>query len=100
MIRDTSSRITGRRLQRRRLTAWAENPCCASCGALTEWPNGFQLDHIEPLFKGGADTLHNCQVLCLACHEVKTCADVGATYRQPIGADGWPDGRDNAGGGN
>jgi 5-methylcytosine-specific restriction protein A len=59
---------------------WCNTPTCAMCGRLTEWPNGFELDHKIRLDKGGSDTEANCQVLCvyyelgtkLGCHATKT----------------------------
>ena len=71
-------RMTGRALQARRLRIWAKNPNCARCGKLTAYPHGFELDHIVPLFMGGADTDANCQVLCngdSGCHATKTAED-------------------------
>jgi 5-methylcytosine-specific restriction protein A len=49
-----------------------------------------ELDHIRPLFKGGADEPENWQGLCVKCHERKTRDDLGIVQRQTIGADGWP----------
>lgn len=71
-------RITGRKLQDRRLKVWAKDPHCAQCGKLCEFPNGFELDHRVPLFQGGDDTEANCQVLCSGpdgCHASKTAAE-------------------------
>jgi len=56
------------------------------CGRLTDWPHGFQVDHIVPLSQGGIDGDSNLQVLCAhkeadgtmtGCHEVKTAKDLG-----------------------
>lgn len=72
-------RITGRKLQDRRLKVWAKDPRCAVCGKLTEFPHGFELDHKVPLFKGGEDIEGNCQVLCSGpdgCHAKKTTEDL------------------------
>ncbi len=78
-------RMTGRRLQDRRLRVWTQNPRCAACGALTVFPHGFELDHIVPLFQGGQDTEANCQVLCVerlpdgskaGCHVAKSSDEV------------------------
>ena len=78
-------RMTGRRLQSRRLKVWSSNPHCAACGALTVFPHGFELDHIVPLFQGGHDTEANCQVLCVerlpdgskaGCHVAKSSDEV------------------------
>ena len=73
-------RVTGTALQKRRLSIWARHPHCAMCGRLVAWPHGFELDHIEPLHKGGKDTEDNCQVLCApnGCHDIKTRQDMKA----------------------
>ncbi|ENL7683100.1 HNH endonuclease [Proteus mirabilis] len=65
-------RVTGSQRQKRRLLKWQENPHCTACGSLLAFPDGFELDHIIPLFKGGKDTTENCQVLCIECHRKKT----------------------------
>lgn len=73
-------RMTGRKLQERRLNVWSRNPCCATCGKLCDFPAGFELDHTLPLFQGGDDTEANCQVLCSGpdgCHASKTAAEAG-----------------------
>ncbi|MCY1297328.1 hypothetical protein D9M70_467640 [compost metagenome] len=72
-------RMTGRKLQDRRLSVWARNPNCAHCGKLCDFPGGFELDHRVPLYQGGADTEDNCQVLCSGpdgCHAKKTALDL------------------------
>lgn len=58
-------RITGRRLQARRLAVWRQDPTCATCGRVVNFPDGFELDHKTPLFMGGEDVEANCQVLCV-----------------------------------
>ena len=90
-------RMRGRKLQERRLRLWTQaKGCCAACGALCAYPEGFQLDHRVPLFKGGKDTDDNCQVLCvsetgkLGCHDRKTADDMGQRMKVAIGSDGWP----------
>ena len=87
-------RITGRRLQARRLRIWARNPHCATCGELTDLAQGtarpFELDHIVALVNGGQDTEDNLQVLCVECHEGKTRRDMGRREKVQIGVDGWP----------
>lgn len=76
-----SRRMTGRKLQDRRLKMWLANPHCAACGCLTVFPDGFELDHRIALADGGEDTEENCQVLCAyldpfgkkaGCHHDKT----------------------------
>lgn len=78
----SEQRITGRRLQARRLRVWAENPLCARCGQLTDFPHGFHLDHVVALVNGGEDTEANCQVLCVDCHDAKTADDLGHRARR------------------
>ncbi|MCY1366209.1 HNH endonuclease [compost metagenome] len=72
-------RITGRKLQDRRMKVWSRNPHCAHCGRLCDFPAGFELDHKVPLYQGGSDTEDNCQVLCSGldgCHAKKTASDL------------------------
>jgi len=80
-------RITGRRLQARRMAIWRQDPTCAVCGRVVNFPDGFELDHKVPLFMGGEDVEANCQVLCVrfvmiegqrtknGCHASKTLAE-------------------------
>lgn len=75
--KSAEARVSGRALQARRLRFWSADPCCVKCARLTDWPSGFELDHIVPLFKGGSDRDSNLQVLCLKCHEAKTADDTG-----------------------
>lgn len=80
----SEQRMTGRRLQSRRLRVWTNDPACAQCGRVTEYPTGFELDHKVPLHQGGADTDENCQVLCSGpegCHARKTATDLGHAPR-------------------
>lgn len=68
-------RMTGAKLQQRRLHLWSQSPCCAACGRLTDYPHGFELDHVVPLHLGGRDDESNLQVLCSGpdgCHAAKT----------------------------
>ena len=76
-------RIQGRALQSRRKKLWTQSPCCAMCGRITEYPSGFELDHIIPLFANGSDDESNQQILCSGdegCHKIKTKQDE-VTYR-------------------
>lgn len=78
----SENRMSGRKLQARRLRKWTEaEGCCAACGKLTDWPHGFELDHKVRLDQGGPDTDENTQILCVefdaagmkrGCHEAKT----------------------------
>jgi hypothetical protein len=51
---------------------------------------GVEMDHIEPLFKGGSNDDSNLQMLCVECHRQKTATDLGIRYKPTIGIDGWP----------
>ena len=69
-------RMTGRRLQARRLRIWQLDPHCADCRRVVAYPDGFELDHKVPLYLGGQDTDENCQVMCPDCHRAKTARDL------------------------
>ena len=86
----SAKRMTGRKLQDRRLRVWSADPHCAHCGAVTAYPDGFELDHKASLNDGGADTDGNSQVLCVSrdargrkvgCHDAKTRLDMGYRSR-------------------
>lgn len=77
----SENRLTGSGLQRRRWKLWQANPHCAKCGRLTDWPYGFEADHIIRIDRGGPDTEENLQLLCCwtdvdgskkGCHAEKT----------------------------
>lgn len=83
---NSDRRMTGRKLQDRRLKMWKLNPYCSGCGRLVEYPRGFELDHKIPIYLGGEDTEDNCQILCVytdpfkgksGCHIDKTKSDMG-----------------------
>lgn len=88
---NTDGRMRGRKLQERRFRKWTQaKGCCAKCGMLTAYPEGFQLDHIKALVNGGKDEESQTQVLCLPCHDIKTAIDLGHRTKVVIGEDGWP----------
>lgn len=77
-------RMTGRRLQSRRFHLWTQSPSCAKCKRVVEYPHGFELDHIVPLWEGGKDVEENLQILCVwtdergekrGCHADKTATE-------------------------
>jgi len=74
-------RLTGRRLQARRLRIWTANPACKDCNVLTRYPDGFELDHDVALVNGGEDTDANCCVRCIECHAAKTLGDIAKAGR-------------------
>lgn len=45
---------------------------CAGCGRIT---TALEVDHVVPLWKGGADTDGNLQCLCRECHSAKTASE-------------------------
>jgi 5-methylcytosine-specific restriction protein A len=85
---NADGRLRGHAGVARRLRLWTKSPYCAACGRLTNYPNGFQVDHIVPLHKGGSDEDANLQVLDLECHDKKTMKDMGYMERVEFSADG------------
>lgn len=78
---NSDSRLRGEAGKRRRLRLWSQDPHCKMCGRLTDYPDGFEVDHKIPVTRGGPDTDENLQVLCsgpLACHAKKTLAEAHA----------------------
>ena len=47
-----------------------QNWCCNFCGDPLE--HACQVDHVQPLFKGGSNDRNNLQILCANCHAAKT----------------------------
>ena len=45
---------------------------CEDCGRELRHSGDFHYDHIIPCALGGTSDLGNCQVLCVACHGLKT----------------------------
>lgn len=85
---NSDGRLRGHAGVARRLRLWTKNPWCAMCGRLTNYPDGFQVDHIIPLHKGGPDEDGNLQILDLDCHDKKTLADMGLQERTEFKPDG------------
>lgn len=54
----------------KRLVGARQEWACAKCKVLLGAT--FEVDHVVPLHRGGADHLDNCQALCCACHRSKT----------------------------
>lgn len=64
-----------------------DGPACRGCGrpdeiVITRNAYGDQtqrsvldIDHITPLIDGGVDSFANLQLLCIACHKVKTLSE-------------------------
>ena len=90
--RETSGtpRVRGRHLQERRALFFQMHPLCAECQRHKRVTPAQELDHVVPLFKGGADEPGNWQGLCKPCHQVKTQRDLGNRPARRIGLDGFP----------
>lgn len=51
------------------------NPLCCMCQAAGRVSAAQEVDHITPLWAGGADDETNYQSLCKPCHAAKTAAE-------------------------
>lgn len=86
-------RINGGALQRLKAAHLRERPLCVRCLRLGLTRVATELDHIVPMFKGGADTrdpFENRQGLCTPCHRAKTAEDMGHTTGKGCDATGLP----------
>lgn len=72
---DATPRMRGRKWMDRRAAWLRAHPLCAHCAEAGRTEIATQVDHIEPLWKGGADDESNYQSLCEPCHDVKTTAE-------------------------
>lgn len=73
----TTSRIRGRKLQKRNRRFLSQHPLCAECQKAERVRAAQEVDHVVPLFKGGMDEWENLQGLCIDCHKAKTEKDMG-----------------------
>lgn len=60
--------------KRRRYMLQKFNLTCASCGEV-RLACDLEVDHVVNLAEGGPDTTANCQLLCRACHSLKSQAE-------------------------
>jgi 5-methylcytosine-specific restriction endonuclease McrA len=80
-------RTMGRRWMSMRHVVLVEEPVCKICGRRPST----QVDHINPLCKGGTDIRVNLQGVCDYCHDEKTARDLGIKAPpNKIGLDGYP----------
>lgn len=70
-----TERIRGGNLQRIREDYFMRKPLCVACEEAGRTTLATELDHIVPLWKGGADAPHNRQGLCSPCHAAKTAEE-------------------------
>ena len=69
-----------------------QHPLCVECSKRGQVTMATEVDHINPLFKGGNDDPDNLQSLCAEHHRIKTNADLGYKAFRAIGTDGAPEG--------
>lgn len=82
-------RARGRTLQEARKRLLTREPLCRHCIVRGVLRVATQIDHIVPLWQGGADNDANKQPLCDDCHAVKTLRERG-TIRYACDAAGNP----------
>jgi len=90
MTASTDKRLRGRAAVQRRARWLALHPLCVKCMAAGHVTEAHEVDHIVPLFKGGADEPDNLQSLCKPCHEIKTRTDLGWRPQAACDASGLP----------
>lgn len=86
----SSKRLRGRAAVERRKSFLARHPLCVKCQEAGVVSAAEEVDHIVPLFKGGADDETNLQSLCRDCHELKTRDDLGWKAKSGADANGFP----------
>ena len=64
------------------------NPLCVTCQRIGRLTAATEVDHIDPLYKGGSNSSSNLQGLCHDCHAAKTAADLGQRVRVRFDIDG------------
>lgn len=69
-----------------------QHPLCILCQQEGRVTMATEVDHIVPLFKGGADEPTNLQSLCAEHHRIKTNDDMGYKPARRVGVDGVPEG--------
>lgn len=85
-----TKRIRGSKLQRIRQDHLRASPLCVICAKKGRVTVAVEVDHITPLYKGGAEHPDNRQSLCKACHAEKTNEDMGHVQRSGSDANGLP----------
>lgn len=73
-------RKRGSSLMTLRAQWFAKHPLCVECDKQGRVTAAQELDHVIPLWQGGADDAANLQGLCIPCHREKTAAEAGRRY--------------------
>lgn len=73
-----TQRQRGRGWLARRGRWLSEHPLCAHCERSGRVSAADEVDHVVPLWAGGADDESNYQSLCVPCHKVKTASEASA----------------------
>jgi 5-methylcytosine-specific restriction protein A len=89
---DATPRTRGRKWMEMRSVWLMQHPLCVMCKAQGNVTLATDVDHIVPLFKGGADDQTNVQSLCAEHHRDKTNQDMGYKPVRRVGVDGVPEG--------
>ena len=69
---NATQRLRGRAWMVRREQWLRSHPLCVQCAAGGQVTIAREVDHITPLWMGGADNENNYQSLCISCHLAKT----------------------------
>lgn len=75
-------RIRGRANQRRRERILSAQPLCVLCEAEDRVALATEVDHVVPLWKGGADDESNLAGLCAACHRAKSAKEAAERFQK------------------
>lgn len=89
---DPTPRLRGQRWVDQRKLLLMQNPLCVKCKEEGRVTLATEIDHIVPLFKGGAHESANLQALCADHHREKTAIDMDYKPVRRVGADGVPEG--------
>lgn len=79
-------RLRGRAWMCRRAGWLSLNPLCCMCHSEGRTTAGAEVDHITPLWQGGADDESNYQTLCEPHHKAKTAREAGMRTGQAVQA--------------
>jgi 5-methylcytosine-specific restriction enzyme A len=71
----STPRMRGRRWVERRARWLRAHPMCTTCEAQGRLSVATEVDHVIPLWKGGADDEDNYQSQCKPCHAIKSARE-------------------------